>query len=365
MGCGAMTAADGAWVARVLHVVVGHGLPRYFLNAVRSVRAAAPLDDVLVIDNASPDEALRRQLIRMGDADDHMDVVLRTVNDVEVNRKVGSLYAAYEVAFAYALERGFDLLHLVQGDFQVLWWDGDVVARSMKLFQAHPKCVNIQMVLLSKDKMLTDELCESKTAGVLKLRKYGLADTGVYHLARWKAVGMRFEEDERVHAQRYLDDGMEVLCHPWPTDAPVPWPAVIRRGRPIGREVRTVKPYLLRPLSAEIIAELKQPAHRTWLEDICIPWGWVCLTPMYVTSLDSVDYWVFRYRDAKQNGLSHVLPKLETRGTTWGHLVRSRPPFQHRPSFAQLFVVVPVREVRRRLRSHRILRQRGPHDSAT
>ena len=359
-----MTPADRARVPRVLHVVVGHGLPRCFLNAVRSVRAAAPLDDVLVIDNASPDEALRRQLLRLGDADDHMDVVLRTVNDVQVNAKVGSLYAAYDVAFSYALERGFDLLHLIQGDFQVLWWDSDVVARSIDLFQAHPKCVNIQTVLFSRDKMLTDELEESTSAGVLKLSKYGLADTGVYHLARWKALGMRFEETEQLHAQRYLDEGMEVLCHPWPTDAPIPWPPVIRRGLPIGREVRTVKPYLLRPPSAEIIAELKQPAHRTWFEDICIPWGWVCVTPMFATSLDSVDYWVFRYRDAKQNGLSHVLPRLATRGATWGDLLRTRPPFQHRPSFVQLFVVVHLREVLRRLRSHRILGQRGPHDLA-
>ncbi len=346
-----MTARHSWRNPRVLHVIVGHGLPTYFLNAVRSVRAAVPLDEILVIDNASPDEALRQELSRIGKADDRMQVVLRDVNDFHLNGKVGSLYAAYEVAIAYALERHYDLLHLVQADFQMLWWDGDVVAKSLELFEAHPNCVNIQTLLLSKDKLLANELAESTTPGVFKLRKYGLTDTGLYHLGRWETKGLRFDDDERVHAQRYLDDGMEVLCHPWPTDAPLPWPAAMRRGRQKGREVRTGKPFLLRPISPETIAGMKQPACRTWLEDVCIPWGWVCLTPMLVTTLDSVDYWALRYRDMKENGLSHLLPGLETRGVTWGQLVRSRPPFQHRPSITQLFFTVPARQVGRRLRS--------------
>ena len=48
----------------VLHVVVGHGLPRYFLNTIESVRATVPRDRVLVIDNASPDASLRSALER-------------------------------------------------------------------------------------------------------------------------------------------------------------------------------------------------------------------------------------------------------------------------------------------------------------
>jgi hypothetical protein len=317
---------------------------------------------MLVIDNASPDKGLSRELVRLGDADEHMDVVVMKENDVEANRKVGSLYAAYAVAFAYALERGFDLLHLIQGDFQVLWWDDDVVKKAVELFAAHPSCVNIQTVLFSRDKLLSDEIAESNTAGVLKLRKYGLTDTGLYDLGRWKTRDMHFGVDERVHAQRYLDDGLEVLCHPWPTDAPIPWPAVMRNGRQKGREVRSAKPWLLRPLSSDNVAELKQPAHRTWLEDVCIPWGWICLTPMCVTSVDTLDYWVFRFRDAKKNGLSHLMPRLERRGATWRELARARPVLQHRPPLWQIFAVVPVREVVRRLWPHRHVQWRGRRD---
>src|SRR6266536_4608964 len=55
---------DGG-VPRILHVVVGYRLGRYFLNAVRSVRAAAPGDPLLIVDNASPDPELRGELKRM------------------------------------------------------------------------------------------------------------------------------------------------------------------------------------------------------------------------------------------------------------------------------------------------------------
>ena len=73
---------------RVLHVVVGHGIPTYFLNTVRSVRATAPNDPVLVIDNASPQAELRSALKRMADEDPLIDLVLRSKNDLRRNRKV-------------------------------------------------------------------------------------------------------------------------------------------------------------------------------------------------------------------------------------------------------------------------------------
>jgi hypothetical protein len=86
-----------------------------------------------------------------------------------------------------------------------------------------------------------------------------------------------------------------------------------------------------------------------WLEDLCIPWGWICATPMWVSGLDSIDYWVLRYRDAKKNGWRHFLPRLERRGIdgpAWQALVRTRG---YRPPLSRLLVGAPVREIRRRL----------------
>jgi hypothetical protein len=337
---------------RVLHTVVGHGLPTYFLNAVRSVRATAPADPLLVIDNASPDPRLRTELRRMADNDPDLEVILRTANDVTRNRKVGSLYSAYEIAFERAIARGFDLLHLLQGDFQMMWWDDDLVARSTAIFEAHPYCVNIQMQFLSRDKELAEELAPAGS-GLMKLARYGLTDTGLYHLGRWQAWSMRFGDSEQGHAKHYLRKGHEVVCHPWPADAPIPWPPVVRGGTRRGREVPLTRDYLLKPLTPRQVASVKAAPGQTWLEDVGIPWGWVCATPMWVTSLDTIDYWVLRYRDARRNGLGHVLPRLELRGVSREDRRRLGWTYRYRPSLFRLFIAAPVGEITRRLGKRR------------
>jgi hypothetical protein len=333
---------------RVLHVVVGHALPGYFLNAVRSLRAVAPADRLLIIDNASPQAELRAGLQRLADADGNIELILRSANDLRVNRKVGGLYDAYEMAFDYAMAGDFDLLHLVQGDFQVMWWDEDLVRKSWAIFESNPRCVNIQLQIWSKDRRLTGDLATT-AAGLVKMRNYGLTDTGLYHLGRWRYLGMSFGTAEQSHARRYLDEGLEVICHPWPTDAPIPWPAVVRNGVQKGREVLTGKPFLLRPLTPGQIAALKSGPDRAWLEDVCIPWGWACATPMWVSDLGSFDYWVLRYRDARRNGLRHALPRLETRGVERADRRARVCWYRYRPSLFRLFVAVPASEGIRRL----------------
>jgi hypothetical protein len=331
---------------RVLHVVVGYGLRTYFINAVRSVRSVAPDNEILVVDNASPDNGLRVELARIADEDPQMRLLLRNSNDL-TNEKVGSLYDAYQEVFDLAIGEGFEYLHLVQGDMQVLWWDDEVVSRATEIFDSKVRCVNIRTQLLSSDITFSDGLNRPEGGELASLRYYGITDTGLYHLARWREFDMSFANSERTHAQKYLAKGFTVICHPWPTVAPIPWPAVIRRGVQIGREVVSVKPFLLEPLSSEGVTKLKQ-RNWTWLEDICIPWGWTCLTPMWTTDLNS-DYLAARRQDAALHGLVAGLPHWERRGLgvgRWQLFWRS----QYRPSLLKLFVLVPIREFMSRLK---------------
>jgi hypothetical protein len=333
----------------VLHVIVGHGLPKYFLNAVRSVRESAPADPLLVIDNASVDPDLGCALSDIAKGDELIKLILRTSNDLRENGKVGSLYAAYAVAFDEAIKGDFDMVHLMQADCQMLWWDAEVVARSAEIFEAHPQCVNILTLGLSRDKLLADEIVPASD-GLAKLRRYGLTDTGLYHVGRWRNNSMGFCKSEQEHASTYLAAGWEVICHPWPTDAQIPWPAVIRGGVQRGKEVATTKPYLLKPLSQHDVAALKGSAH-AWLEDVCIPWGWACASPMWVTSLDSIDYWVLRYRDARRNGLGKLFPRLDSRGVDRSDRRGVMRIYPYRPSLVRLFLTAPASEVARRIRS--------------
>jgi hypothetical protein len=273
-------------------------------------------------------------------------VLLRDSNSL-VNAKVGGLYDAYREAFDIAVHDGFDYVHLVQGDMQMLWWDAEVLARADEIFSLNADCVNIYTCLILRGREDDLTLDESNTGQLTKWRDFGLLDLGIYDLRRWKELGVSFGNDELEHGKRYAEAGLSVICHPWPTVCPVPWPAVIRKGRQLGKEVRMVKPFILKPMTAGDIQQLKARTW-TWMEDVCIPWGWTCLTPMWATDV-SVDYLANRRHDAKNGGLKQGIPHWERRGldnTSWSALLSS----QHRPSIGQLFAVVPSKELLTRLK---------------
>jgi hypothetical protein len=340
---------EASSMKRVLHVVVGHGLRTYFLNAVRSVRMVAPSDEILVVDNASPDLQLRRELTAFAKNDPKARLLLRDSNDL-ANGKVGGLYEAYRDAFALAMEEGFDYVHLVQGDMQVLWWDSDVVSRATAIFESDEHCVNVFTCLLSTDLANDAKFQRAEGGNPPRLLAYGLTDTGLYDLQRWKKLGMSFDDDELIHAKKYLSQGFNVTCHPWPTDAQIPWPAVVRKGVQQGKEIRPVKPFLLKPMSASGVEEVKN-RDWTWLEEACIPWGWTCLSPMWTTHLNAA-YLANRRLDWSTRGFQKSRPRWERRGldsNSW----RSVLLIQHRPSLVKLLIVVPTRELLTRVKNRK------------
>jgi hypothetical protein len=333
---------------RVLHAIVGHKLPAYFTNAINSVRLMAENDDILVVDNASGMPALTRELQSTAEQEPRVSLLLRETNDLSRNTKVGGLYDAYNEAVGYALDRGYDYLHIIQHDMQMLWWDDTVIPRAMEIFAEYPECVNIPTVALARDLALSGGLQYVKPK-LVSLSYYGLTDTGLYDLAKWHARDMRFGESETAHSQQYLKEGLRVICHPQPTMAFVPWPAVVRSGRVVGREVQSHHQFLLRPLADSEISQVKESTDRAWLEDVCIPWGWTCLTPYWMTDLRTITYWVYRYRDIRSRGLRAAWPRWQRAGLPAGASLRG---VQRAPSFGLLQVMAgPAwHELRRAIR---------------
>jgi hypothetical protein len=74
---------------------------------------------------------------------------------------------------------------------------------------------------------------------------------------------------------------------------------------------------------------------------------------MWVTGLDTIDYWVLRYRDARKNGLRRLVPRLELRGVDRRDRRKLTRIYRYRPSIFRLLVAVPARELTRRLRQVR------------
>jgi hypothetical protein len=304
------------------------------------MRAAAPDDQILVVDNASSDSKLRTDLASIASSDPRLRLILRESNDL-TNGKVGGLYDAYREAFEIALRDQFDYVHLVQGDMQVLWWDQEILSTAQEIFSSNPHCVNIYTCLFSSDRRFDVGLEEFGPERRRRFVQFGLTDLGLYDLERWRKFGVHFDNDELEHGKRCLEEGFTVICHPWPTDAQIPWPAVFRNGIQRGREVALVKPFLLQPMTELDFKEMKA-RNSTWLEDVCVPWGWTCLGPMWTTHLNP-DYLANRRLQMSREGFIKGLPRWDRRGLdidSWTSALRS----QHRPSLWKLFVVVPLRE---------------------
>lgn len=319
----------------VLHVVVGHGLPRLFLNTVSSVQALVPGEPLLVIDNASPQRALHEELRRQAEAHPATRLVRRERNE-RVNGKVGGLYGAYEMAWATAAAEGFDYVHLMQADMQLLWWDEVLLHKAEEIYARQPNCVNIVTMALSKDRQLAGELRTDPVSGYTVLSRYGVTDTGLYSMARWASSGMAFGASESEHARAALGKGLAAVVLPCPTEVQVPWPAVVRKGRQVGREVRTSKPFLCRPLNPEEKERVKAAVTPVTMEEVCVPWGWTCLSPMWNSDVNNVYYLALRRKDISLHGWRRGLPRWDRRGVE-----RRWPPLgrPHRPSVAKLLTL--------------------------
>lgn len=322
---------SGGGPSRVLHAIVGHKFPVYFLNAVNSVLLMTGNDDILVVDNASGLPGLIGDLQSIADREPRVGLLLRDTNDISRNSKVGGLYDAYNEVVGYALDRGYDYLHIIQHDMQMVWWDETVVSRAAEIYAEFPECVNISTIALARDLTLSGGL-EYVKPKLVQLRLYGITDTGLYDLAKWRARGMRFGESEQEHGQQYWAEGLRVLVHPVPTIAFVPWPAVVRSGRVVGREVQLRQQFLLRPLSDSEIVEAKESTGPVWLEQVAIPWGWTCLLPYWTTDLRTITYWVYRYRDVRAHGLRAAWPRWQRAGLPPGGSMRG---LQRAPRFGR------------------------------
>ena len=324
---------------RLLHVIVGHKFPNYFENAVKSVLRMTQDDDILVIDNASGEPEIIQRLQAIANGESRIQLKLRTTNDISRNSKVGGLYDAYNEAMVYALDHGYNYVHIMQHDMQMLWWDEVVMRRAREIFAEYPECVNIQMLIHYRLIQLSDNLDYLKPK-LMFYTRYGLTDTGLYDMAKWRAQDMRFSDSEQAHAREYLQKGLRAFCHPLPTVAPIPWPAVVRSGKIVGQEIELRQEFLLRPLSSSEIARVKESVGPVWLEDVCIPWGWTCLTPYWVSDLRSINYLVCLYRSIRVHGLHAAWPKWERRGLSAGPSLRS---VQRQPRFGMLSVItVPI-----------------------
>ena len=188
----------------------------------------------------------------------------------------------------------------MQHDMQMVWWDETVPRLASEIFAEYPECVNIQTQALPRHVDLSHGL-EHVKPKLVQLQHYGLTDTGLYDLAKWRARTCGSARASRSTRQSTAgkDCGYSAIrCRRWRL---VPWPAVVRAGG-VGREVQPREKFLLRPLTDAEIDQVKESTEPVWLESVCRPVG--LDLPDSLTGHGSAHdhYWVYRYRDIRAAG---------------------------------------------------------------
>lgn len=302
---------------RVLSVIVCHNFYYYLRNTLESLLEYFPLGDVLVVDNGSTDSRLIEYLNHKEISEPRVKVVFRGENNIR--RKVGSLYEAYNLAIDHAIDREYDYLHLMADDVQYMWTDEQILDKVDHIFKSLPQVLNVsafffrQVGSYNLDRRFN---LDARSLGYKSL-DYGVADDGFFRVKTLVETKFKFLDSEGLHGKIMLDRGYNRFQLRDPFIAEIPWPATRRGGKIIGKEGPPRERYYLKPLDQDQITALQaRPIQEyPYLEDYCFPWGYACLTPIWVTnpSIEYIESLITRRIKAKK---SILIPHFEMRGMT-------------------------------------------------
>lgn len=267
---------------RLLNIVVSCELPGYLGNALKSLKQLLPIGDTLVIENGRD---LDRTKAVIKDA--MPDAVLLGRGENRADRKVGSLYEAYNEGIEYGLERGYDLLHFIQDDMQWMWYRAGMMERIAEILQSNPS-ISMVLPLFQKEIVATDfrrRAVPRPDLGTWEI-DYGVADIGIMAAAFIRKTGFRFGSTEGEHSARVLKMGGRAHVLAAPMISFVPWPAVRRGGQLVGPDLPLDGSLFLKPLNESQIDRLLAAAKSfdvVCADEYCLPSQGKVLWPYWFT----------------------------------------------------------------------------------
>ena len=282
-------------MVRILHVVVGAGLPHYFQNAVRSVLSQTD-DDVLGIYNqVSP-----RDFPSISDC----AIFLNTRFRFELRKnisvgKTGSLYDSYNWAIEYA-QRRYEFIHFLQSDMQLMLWPRNQIHEIQQIFESanhreNPTGKLFCLAIFAPARGYAPGFQKTlgttaRTDKVWVSRTRAMVDSGIYSLRLIEATRFRFSGGEDDVNHRLLRDGWRLEYLRQPLTAFVPWPAVVRKGQVLGIEVPITEErvQLLTLKNNPASDSLLMTGDLVWAEDFVEPVNWTCFFPYWLSDLR---YW--------------------------------------------------------------------------
>ena len=173
-------------------------------------------DDILVVDNASNLPALTDELRSVAEREPRVRLLLRDTNDISRNGKVGGLYDAYNEVVSYALREGYDYLHIMQHDMQTALVGRERYAVRQGDLRGVPGVREYLHVRAAALLLRLSGNLEYVKPNLACLQDYGLTDTGLYDLERWRRLTCAFSTARPRTRRNTLTKGYAVFLHPTP-----------------------------------------------------------------------------------------------------------------------------------------------------
>ena len=275
------------------HGIVGWNQVEYLENAIDSVISYRIIGEPLfVIITGGKSDDFNRIIEKYKEAPEVF--VTEVKNDSEYESKTGSLYHGYNQLFECVRNSGFRYLNLMQSDLQLLWWDRDILAHYLLIFDHFESAVDIMTGWPTRGTnpgaFVTDLKNYQILAGGEQIHfMEGLGDWGFFDLTRWYENDFIWSGTESSMKSLTHKKGVVCPLPRIPCVAAIPWPAVVRGGGEIGTQIMRTEMLLLNGADQNTLDELKTTKRGPlWFEDCVKSWGWWALEPSWNTEFTFV-----------------------------------------------------------------------------
>lgn len=303
------------------HLLVGFSITDYFKNLITSTLELDSNSDVIVITTGNPklfgwggyldyefneSQKIKNFISKAKDKYKRTNIFFYELkHNPEKDKKVGSLYDAYNFALKIAFENQYDYLNIIQNDSQLILWSENIQQILNQIFLYEKKVFFISSGFLRKavnynfkEKYTSKEIFINHLN--LKKKIYynvtsALGDWGVFDLNKIKKLNFKFIKNENYLSKYYLEQGYKSVLSPIPFVSVLPWPATVRNERINGFTI---------PFNGEkflkIVDHLNEKTlfnnEPMWKEDCIKSNKWWSLEPNWATDIN-FDYFksIFLY----------------------------------------------------------------------
>ena len=280
---------------KILHVIVSYNFPAYLNNIVNSLKFFSVPGDIMIIDNGSDCENM---LTLLAEYEKNDIAKVTSLGRNNSDSKVGSLYDANNFSIEYALSNDYDLICFYQDDLQLVHYADGLSA--IKSILDSDRSISMVVPLMHKKilhKNFESRFIRRDDLGTFESRDYGVADIGVMSVDFIRRSGFRFSDSETEHSQKWFKEGYKVHFLQEAYLIYVPWVAVRRNNKVIGKEFEISDDLYIKPLSSDDMLRLKGSVKSSpiYTDDFCVPDGWTCLYPYWYTDCDPQYFkWLMR-----------------------------------------------------------------------